>query len=550
MDKAGVEIFTQISSLVDLIDEKLCSNASLHSLTEDSRYVGLKKKLREKYNNLSLEEKKEFNASINKEFSNDPQMNIYLLSIILSVTHNEEIITQIANVITCNQLDPFYNVLIEFEIAHEIFVNSVYEDMYYLRRKLHSNNVERFAKFFQLPQHYIAYGQRNANRIVVITEQILGAQHAPSKIILETCYTLQKFMGKEVMLIVCPTNMTIDDQISWFEIKYQVHMPELNGNKILTFDKGEIYCQNEELGNKFIINYKGVSIRGQQVLFDNKHTEALQNIFREIHEYNPLFVYNMGCINPMADLCNKFTTVVANVMSYGYPVSEAPILLVLDQGSATGDAQFDSILNSGQQIIKYGMQFAIEDSGLHRTRAEFGIKETEFVITIVGNRLPVEMTDDFIHILKDLFDQRTNVSLLLIGSYENYQKDFDDEIFFGRVHYVSHQKDLLPILRLTNLYLNPPRKGGGTSALIALYAGVPVLTLPDCDVAGNVGQAFTYAQTGDLVRMVERYQIDERFYKEQQELGLRHVAELMDSSSKLKEVITNVEKIIRDMDKG
>jgi hypothetical protein len=58
-----------------------------------------------------------------------------------------------------------------------------------------------------------------------------------------------------------------------------------------------------------------------------------------------------------------------------------------------------------------------------------------------------------------------------------------------RLHHIDFEPDLRALFTLCDRYLNPPRQGGGMSALLALVEHVPILTLPNCDVAGFVGNA-------------------------------------------------------------
>ena len=69
---------------------------------------------------------------------------------------------------------------------------------------------------------------------------------------------------------------------------------------------------------------------------------------------------------------------------------------------------------------------------------------------------------------------------------------------------------------ILDLYINPKRSGGGFSGAMALAAGVPVITLPDCDVAYNVGEEFTVDGYPSMVDTVCRYIEDSEFYAEKQ----------------------------------
>lgn len=57
---------------------------------------------------------------------------------------------------------------------------------------------------------------------------------------------------------------------------------------------------------------------------------------------------------------------------------------------------------------------------------------------------------------------------------------------------------------------------------MALMAGVPVVTLPRCDVEWNVGEDFTVADEEQMEEEILRYIRDEDFYNMKQELAYEH----------------------------
>lgn len=74
--------------------------------------------------------------------------------------------------------------------------------------------------------------------------------------------------------------------------------------------------------------------------------------------------------------------------------------------------------------------------------------------------------------------------------------------------------------RALHLYLNPRRLGGGWSSAMALMAGLPVVTLPVCDVAYNVGGEFTVATEEEMVDAVIRYASDDVFYAQKKQIAI------------------------------
>jgi glycosyltransferase involved in cell wall biosynthesis len=57
----------------------------------------------------------------------------------------------------------------------------------------------------------------------------------------------------------------------------------------------------------------------------------------------------------------------------------------------------------------------------------------------------------------------------------------------ARIQYVPTQLSLAPWLAGSDIYINPPRIGGGATVAMAMEQGLPVLTLTGSDGADKVG---------------------------------------------------------------
>ena len=91
---------------------------------------------------------------------------------------------------------------------------------------------------------------------------------------------------------------------------------------------------------------------------------------------------------------------------------------------------------------------------------------------------------------------------------------------------------------MLNLYLNPKRSGGGFSSAMALTAGIPVVTLPNCDVSYNVGETFTVPDTEIMINEICRYAEDKEFYYNRQKYALEFSKK--NSIEKLEKYVSDV----------
>jgi glycosyltransferase involved in cell wall biosynthesis len=233
-------------------------------------------------------------------------------------------------------------------------------------------------------------------------------------------------------------------------------------------------------------------------------------------------------------------------MNYGLPVSNSQVLISLtkkDDLNTSGPAVSIHEVY-GQAVIREAFHFLLDNPCYKAKRSQFQLSEEDFLIAFIGNRLSAELTEEFKTVLQQICLLDPKVKFLIIGSYPGYLNYFSEPVFQDRIYNLGYQEELPEIIGIADLFLNPPRNGGGTSALISLYAGVPVVTLPDGDVAGNVGKDFICRDRQEMVATINRYLSDKEFYQRQKEIGLEYTNKLTDFKAYMMELIENVKEAI------
>lgn len=146
------------------------------------------------------------------------------------------------------------------------------------------------------------------------------------------------------------------------------------------------------------------------------------------------------------------------------------------------------------------------------TRAEYDIEEEAFVAAIVGNRLPAELTDGFLDCL-DQMSAIPNLTYLFLGPIANR-----DQLFAGHektvsaATFIDYDKDLLAIYDLCDCFINPPRKGGGSSAYYATRKGLPVIGLNSGDCRSFVVDPTAFNSLEDYQPFLEKMTREAGFY--------------------------------------
>ena len=441
------------------------------------------------YNDFDEEDKAEIERIFLRNFGNDDL--IYIFSVFIFYMDNEAFKQLLySEIVKKNSTDIIERTVFELQIRK--FLGDYFAE----KALYHRRSVELVCNIFE-KKEYIPVCTRNKKRVVIFADQILNPRHAPTKIIMEFCYVLQEYLHYEVVIFSCPTD-TIFDREKYY---YTICLKSIP-------DKEDVWLE---------ALYRDIKITLRQTcLKEDRVIEKYSAIFDFIYDYNPYFVLNMGANNPMVDYIKTFTTLVASDFSVECPIAEADILMRGTRRDIETENMYAEVMEGKQQIFTTRTLPVIgsEDTKVLK-REENGLPEDKFLICLVGNRLDNEIDKNFIKILESVLRENFNTCLVIIGDVEVLNKKLDSSIFEGRVYYMGYREDLESVYTMMDLYLNPDRQGGGWSAGMAIMSEVPVVTLPDCDVASNVDSRFWVDSYEQMILRINRYVNDKTFYEEE-----------------------------------
>lgn len=452
-------------------------------------------KLEKQFNELDFEYKKltqKEKENIHRIFKQEFEVNdgIYILSVLVRNLNYREFWLDVVEYILKGNFECLTRAMLEIQVQMEDKVS------YSVMRKIHKLSVDCFKKTMKYDYIWIPREKRNEKRIVIMTEQLMGMRHAPTHMVLEYAYVLQTVFNYEVRVYGCNSNLILPKTL-WLKTTGYRGM-----------DKGI-----------FEVQYKGTVISCRNFPMRDTNIEGYEEMVKEIYEWNPLLVFNMGIVNPVADVLCQFTTVAAMDMTIRCPVSEAQILLREGRSLADLEQEYERMLEDRQKQLFLDKTFpaVINRSKTIYERKQFGLPDNKFIVAIVGNRLNTEIDEKFATIMKEILRENEKIVYAIIGKADNTRIYFQEEYTNNRIYYLGYCEDLYGIYGMVDLYLNPERIGGGFSAAMALEVGIPVVTLPDCDVAYYAKKQFCVSGEDEMKRIVCRYAQDPFFYKKKKE---------------------------------
>lgn len=303
-----------------------------------------------------------------------------------------------------------------------------------------------------------------AKRIAIISPQILGMTHSPSREAFNIALHLTQVFGCECYVVNCNAmhyehvNTLGLVSISNFSVN-----ADLQGHQAIDVDymglKGKIQVISfaaDAMTTQKIARIVD-TLRQLQVDAVISHGENLL-VTEALHGVLPTLFATTGSVVPYAhcdayfipgDLFNSSSQATAD--QYGHTDFMMESMLVTPQGKASAPL----------------------------LRSTFGLDEEALVFVVAGTRLQSEVTTEFARTCEQLLSQLPHAVILFAGTRQlDLATKFNPSLIAERrVVNVGFRQDFPELCAMCNVFLNPPRQGGGTSAQTAIINGLAVVTL-------------------------------------------------------------------------
>jgi glycosyltransferase involved in cell wall biosynthesis len=454
----------------------------------------------------------------------DVYVEVFILSFLISIVPDSKYYNRIYSILIGNhQIGRDEKYFYLYQCIRLGFVNSGLGDSEtaILQRKLYRDIYNSFKKEIDGRYKFIPKEDRDENFIIVLTGQFLGLNHAPTKTALDRCYSLIKHLGKKVMLINTKELLTAKGLSPFYNL--------VTGNQVKEFEKIRY------------IKYKDIEIPFYQTPFQMPHMEEIIRIIEVINHLKPYFIINIGGGSITADLCSQIVPVatISTVFS-GLPLSEGQMYVIGRKINENDVKLLNEFGFSEENVIESVFTFDFKPQQNKFTRSQFNLPENKFLIAVVGARLDEEITDTFIETL--LETTNLGVHIVFIGCFTKYNS-------YGAKHkklkdnstYLGFQDDVLAVLELCDLYVNPKRIGGGSSAAEAMFKGLPVVTLKTGDVAVASGSDFWVNSYDEMKQTIEKYVKDKEFYHQMSKKAKQRAEILLSTHEQMKEIVCKIE---------
>ena len=300
------------------------------------------------------------------------------------------------------------------------------------------------------------------DRVLILIDQFVQPPHAPSKDALDYAKMFQA-AGKQVMIIsTCAYGRQL----------YSAIMPGSRGSLI------------EGLGSATALEFEGRTFAYHQPASGRFNNATLAESFAAIEAFDPAFVLVVGGQNMVGELLARRSFLVQYPTFAGLPTTRNFRFFTWREPTMEERALLARLGLERNHLFSHHPGFEPPLRTTHLTRGQFGIPAEAFVFAIVGMRLDLDVTEDFIAVMRDIQFRRPAAHFVFVGDFDPFQDRIGaDPALAGGATHIGFQSDIMAAYELCDAYINPTRKGGGSAIVHALTAGLPALSV-------NFGDAY------------------------------------------------------------
>lgn len=241
--------------------------------------------------------------------------------------------------------------------------------------------------------------------------------------------------------------------------------PDPNNWKQFTRDRTEIFLANNQLS------------------LMTRH----RNILRRIGEFDPDLIFFTGFFSPLLFPLHAARPVVGLSIHTIPPVGPVDVWLAADKTKLETPDQSWSPHIPSPQAVHYPYRIRLRPEGRPLTRRELGLDADATVLVSVGDNLIADITGEWAEQMLAFLADNRNVQLLLVGGTGELPAVLKDRAP-AQIRSLAHHSGIREICRCCDIFVNPPRMGGGFSVATAMADGLPVLAYTGADGGDKIAE--------------------------------------------------------------
>ena len=325
---------------------------------------------------------------------------------------------------------------------------------------------------------------QNKKTILLVSSQILSANHSPTFLLLELYETLLE-LGFEVLVaqIQCYPPEYILPVIEPIKGNY-LDTPE--GLRIWNFDEKEIPIYN--------------------LAANHFKKDSLKDFFEILEKIQPGFMINIGGYNVFQEfIASHIPSLIYTTSSMLVPSPFSSLVSVFEKLSSTQIKALEDAKIDPKKYKKIVSQAAQVDSLFGKkttSKSEFGYKAEEILLAVVSNRLDWEIGPDEIEFINKTLQIDPKIKFLLVGRCEDELVTKIGRMCGPRAEFLGPITEIKTFLSMIDFLVNTKRLGGGGAAATAIGHGTPVFSINYGDVTSLLPSEYLADNYEELLGLI------------------------------------------------
>lgn len=313
-----------------------------------------------------------------------------------------------------------------------------------------------------LPPDFVARVPDEIQRVAVVVPYVGHRFHTPSVMAVEQCAVLAH-EGRQVHVFSAQELMPPDAALFRGDGRELV-LPPLNA---------KAWAGILPAGAGMTISDSRFSLSGRW-----------RNLMPALAAFDPDVVLLVGLYSPLAAALYTVRPVIGISVNTVAPIAPLDLWLTGDSAAERREVWGGVFPSPHPLYHPYRVKRSNMNSPL--TRAALGIDASAVVWVTAGFRLEREIRGEWASRMLQLMARHPDVVWLLVGGEGRLPRALQQALP-GRVRALETRNDLPAIFRCCDIYVNPPRMGGGFSVAEAMADGLPVTAFAGSDGGDKVG---------------------------------------------------------------
>lgn len=227
------------------------------------------------------------------------------------------------------------------------------------------------------------------------------------------------------------------------------------------------------------------------VTFSIEHFSLMERwtgMLKLISAYDPDLVFFVGLFSPlMTPLYQARPVLGLNVHSV-QPMAPVDVWLTSRAELSNQISHTWGPALPGAWAFHHPYRVALKATPERLVQIDPGLPKDALVLITAGYRLPREITGSWARQMEQLLRAHPDIVWLLVGG-EGLLPPALAEVAQEQLRLIPNQDAIQGLLRCSDIYINPPRMGGGFSVAEAMAEGLPVVSYAHSDGGDKMGAA-------------------------------------------------------------